>query len=106
MPNVFNYLNYRTYLKDFYEEQKAKNPVISYKYLANKAGFKSKSFFHEVISGRKNLSKDSIYSIQKVLLLPPKSFSYFEQLVAFNQTEDHIQKDHIFQKLVEYNKRS
>jgi uncharacterized protein (TIGR02147 family) len=61
MPNIFNYLNYRDFLKDYYEEHKAKSPCFSYKYLANKAGFKSKSFFHEVITGKKNLSKDSMY---------------------------------------------
>jgi uncharacterized protein (TIGR02147 family) len=106
MLNIFNYLDYRCYLNDFYKEQKAKSLSYSFNYFARKAGFKSKSFFHEVISGKKNLSKDSVFALQRLLNLNDKSFSYFEALVQFNQTKDPIQKEHFLKKLFEDHKFS
>jgi uncharacterized protein (TIGR02147 family) len=106
MPDIFEYLDYREFLRDYFNAQKAKSPQFSYKYLATKAGFKSKSFFHEVLNRKKNLSRDSIFALREVLCLNEKAFSYFELLVAFNQATDHKQKDHFFHQLIGYNSRN
>jgi uncharacterized protein (TIGR02147 family) len=106
VPEIYEYLDYREYLRDFFNSQKVKYPQFSYKYLANKAGFKSKSFFHDVLNRKKNLSRDSIFALRNVLGLNEKSFSYFELLVAFNQSSDHKQKDHFFHQLIGYNSRN
>jgi len=106
MSDIFEYLNYREFLGDYYSGQKATLPCFSYKYLANKAGFKSKSFFHEVLRGKKNLSRNSIFALGKTLNLNEKEFAYFELLVAFNQAVDHKQKDHFFHQLIGYNSRN
>jgi uncharacterized protein (TIGR02147 family) len=106
MPEIFEYLDYREFLRDYFNAQKAKSSHFSYKYVANKAGFKSKSFFYEVLKGKKNLSRDSIFALGKALNLNEKSFSYFELLVAFNQAADHKQKDHFFHQLIGYNSRN
>jgi uncharacterized protein (TIGR02147 family) len=106
MPSVFNYLNYREYLDDFYKEQKSSSPCFSYKYFANKAGFASKSFLYNVIEGKKNLSEESIAQLQNVLKLSDRSFSYFCTLVAFNQAHTLEQKNMYFEQLMQYNRRS
>jgi len=51
MVKIFQYLNYREYLADWFQEKKKLNKSFSYKVLANKAGFKSKSFFPQVVDG-------------------------------------------------------
>jgi uncharacterized protein (TIGR02147 family) len=106
MSEIYEYLDYREFLRDYFNAQKAKYPQFSYKYLANKVGFKSKSFFHEVLNGKKNLSRDSIFALRNALGLNEKAFSYFELLVAFNQAIDHKQKDHFFHQLIGYNSRN
>jgi uncharacterized protein (TIGR02147 family) len=106
MAVIYDYLNYRDFIRDFYKEQKAKKASYSFQVMANKAGFKSKSFFADVISGKKNLSRNSVFSMAKALGLTGKAFSYFEALVAFNQASSHDQKNHFFEKLSEFNKRS
>jgi hypothetical protein, TIGR02147 len=106
MPDIFEYYNYRDFLRDYYTEQKAKNPAVSYNYLAIKAGFKTKSFIPHVIEGKKNLSKDSIYKLAKALKLEKKAFSYFEDLVAFNQAKTLEQRNYFIAKLSEYNRRN
>jgi len=106
MPRIFNYLNYRDFLQDFYIEMKKGNPSFSFQVLANKAGFKSKSFIKLVIDGKKNLSSESIAKINSVLKLSDKAFSYFEDLVAFNQANTHKLKTVYFEKLSSYNARN
>ena len=36
--NIFNYLDYRRFLKDLYQWHKKHTPEFSYRYFANKAG--------------------------------------------------------------------
>jgi uncharacterized protein (TIGR02147 family) len=106
MLNLFTYIDYREFLEDFYDEQKTVNKAFSYQYFANKAGFKSKSFIKLVIDGKKNLTSDSIQKLNNVLKLKEKAFSYFCDLVAFNQTRSIQQRNFYFEKLTQYNKRS
>lgn len=106
MSDIFTYFNYRDFLRDYYKEQKAGNPSFSYQYLALKAGFKTKSFIPHVIEGKKNLSRDSIYKLAMALKLEKKAFSYFEDLVAFNQASTLEQRNYFFSKLSEYNRRN
>jgi len=106
MPNIFGYLDYRDFLGDYYREQKAKNPVFSYQFFANKAGFKSKSFLKLVIDGRKNLSGASLEKMAQAIKMGPKAFSYFEDLVAFNQAKSLKLRNLFFEKLMAYNSRN
>jgi uncharacterized protein (TIGR02147 family) len=106
MPSVFNYLNYREFLDDYYKEQKSGFPYFSFKYFANKAGFASKSFLYSVIEGKKNLTEESTAMIQKVLKLSDRAFSYFCTLIAFNQAKTLEQKNMYFEQLMQYNRRS
>ena len=106
MPNIFKYMNFRDFLLAFYNEKKASNPAFSYQIFANKAGFKSKSFIKLVIDGKKNLSPESTAKINKVLKLKDKSFSYFEDLIAFNQAESLEMRNYFFERLISYNKRN
>lgn len=103
MPDIYQYLDYRDYLHDYYKEKKEKVPTFSYQVFANKAGFKSRSFLSDVIEGRKNLSENSLFSIGKALNLPELEFLYFKNLVFFNQAKNHRQKDHFFKCLTESN---
>ncbi len=106
MLNIFKYIDYREFIEDFYDEQKAENKAFSFQYFANKAGFKSKSFLKLVIDGKKNLTSDSMQKLNNVLKLNEKAFSYFCNLVAFNQTRSIQQRNYYFEKLSQYNKRS
>jgi len=106
MPNIYNYLNYREYLEDFYNERKKEDSTFSFQVFADKAGFKSKSFIKLVIDGRKNLSKDSITKINRALKLKDKSFSYFYDLIAFNHAKKLSERNKYFQRLSRYNQRN
>jgi uncharacterized protein (TIGR02147 family) len=106
MLNIFSYLDYREYLEDFYKQKKAENRVFSYQLFANSAGFKSKSFIKLVIDGKKNLTPESAVKLNNVLKLNEKSFSYFNDLIAFSQCRSIQERNYHFEKLMQYNKRS
>jgi len=100
VPNIYNYLNYREFLADWYAAKKGENSSFSYQVLANRAGFKSKSFFPQVVDGSRNLSGESVFALSRIIGLKGKSFTYFELLVGFNQAKSNAQKDHFFRKII------
>ena len=64
-PLVFEYLDYRSFLKDMYAYRKRRDPVFSYRYFSGKAGFASPNFLKLVIDGQRNLSHTSMLKIAK-----------------------------------------
>ncbi len=50
-PSIYEYDNYRAFLKDMYDYQKAKTTYFSFRYFARKAGYASPNFLKLVIDG-------------------------------------------------------
>lgn len=101
MPNLFEYQNYRTYLKDYYAEQKAKIKRFSYRYFSEKAGVNSPSFLYYVIENKRNLTGSSILKISQAIGHTREEADYFENLVFFNQAKTVNEKTHFYSKLIE-----
>lgn len=106
MPKIYDYFNFRDFIRDFYIENKSLDKSFSFQIFADRAGFKSKSFIKLVIDGKKNLTVESIKKINNVLKLSSKAFSYFSLLVKFNQAPTLKDRDTYFRKLISYNKRN
>jgi uncharacterized protein (TIGR02147 family) len=93
MKSIFEYDNYRHYLKDFVAWQRSFNDNFSLRYLAIKAGFRSHSFLHNVISGKRNLTLESIGKVCKAISLNRKESLYMRSLVLFNQSKTYQERD-------------
>jgi uncharacterized protein (TIGR02147 family) len=106
MPRIFDYLDYREFLRDYYAEQKARSAHFSYEAFTRKAGFKSRSLLHHILSGRRDLSKSAIFKVGEALKLNQKEQSYFQELVAFCQVRDAKEKSFHFSKMSEYAPRN
>jgi len=98
-PNIFAYINFRTYLKDVYEAKKRHNPKFSYRLYSRLAGFSSPNFLKLVILGQRNLSNESLEKVAKALKLNSRESDFFDALVKFNQSEDPADKKSHFEKL-------
>ncbi|MDB5102509.1 MAG: hypothetical protein JWP91_198 [Fibrobacteres bacterium] len=103
-PSIFEYINYREFLKDYYQWKKGITPSFSYTVFAKKVGFGAKSFLPHVIEGKRDLSRDSIFRVGEAIGLDADSLSYFEDLVAFNQCKVLKQKAHFFSRLGSHKK--
>jgi len=101
MASIFDYSDYRQFLKDYYESHKAVNPAFSYRYLSQKAGINSAPFFKFVFEGKRNLTKSTILKTCVALKLNDREAEYFENLVFFNQAKTIAEKNHFFDRLVE-----
>ena len=56
MKTVFQYIDFRKYLHDYYQEKKATTRHFSYRYFCGKAGIASPVFLKLVIEGKSNIS--------------------------------------------------
>lgn len=87
-PDIFTYLNYREYLRDYYTQAKAHTKHFSYRYFAKRAGFASSNFLKLVIDGQRNISPQSVDKIAEALGLTASEHRFLAHLVAFDQAED------------------
>lgn len=99
-PNkIFEYLDYREFLKDFYNFKKALNPAFSLRVFSDKIGFKAKDFISRVMNGEKKLSDQSIPKVANALQLGKHEAEFFTSLVKFNQAQTMDERDNAFQEM-------
>jgi uncharacterized protein (TIGR02147 family) len=92
MNPVFSYIDYRLFLKDYYEEQKKISRFFSYRYFAQKAGINSPNFLKQVIESKRNLTTLTIDKFITALKLSEKEAQFFRHLVLFNQAKSVQEK--------------
>ncbi len=100
MINIFEFQNYRLYLKAYYEFNKSAKKYFSYRYFSKKAGINASAFLYYVIEGKRNLTKSSIDKISAAIGHSEKEISYFENLVFFNQAKTIAEKAIYYSRLL------
>jgi len=98
-PDVFTYTDYRLFIKDYFSYMKSNKPFFSYQYIAEKAGFKAKSFIYKVIKGEKSLSQNSVFRVAQAFNLTRKEVDFFEALVHFNESSTAKEKEYYFERM-------
>ncbi len=104
VQNVYDYLDYRAFLKDRYAYLKSVDKKYSQRFFMNRLGVKSTGFFAEILSGKRNLNHQNILSFVRILKLDRDESGYFENLVYFNQARSIQDKDHWLLKMMECSK--
>ncbi len=97
---VFDYLDYRKFLADYYRAKKAVNKSFSHRLFARKAGFRSTGFFSEVLSGKRKLSREYARKFAQALNLDEKEREFFDLLVAFTHAPSHAARDTLYDLLL------
>ncbi len=103
MVNIFEFQDYREYLKKYYEERKQKNALYSYQSFSRDMNFNNKGFLFNVLKGKKNLSGAHCYTISKVLEHTREQAEYFEKIVAFTQAKNEELRTNLLEKILEKN---
>lgn len=99
MKSVFEFTNYRLYLKEYYEVKKAL-VGFTYRDFSVMTGMNSTSWLLHLIKGSKNLSTNSARRIAKALKLGAKETEYFLLMVSFTQAKTHEAKDGCFKEML------
>jgi uncharacterized protein (TIGR02147 family) len=104
MVDIFDYTDYRKFLKDRSVFLKSVNQPITYRYIAEYAGFKSAGFLTQVLNGSCNLPERFISKLAEAFQLRKREARYFELMVHYNQSENHDEKKMYFGKMVTFKK--
>lgn len=105
MISIFDYQQYRDYLRDYYLEQKRQGTGMTYSRFSVAAGIRSPNYLKVVIDGQKNLTAENIVRFAKALGLKEHESDYFEALVHFNQSKTPMQRDFFEERLIRVRSR-
>ncbi len=98
-PNVYDYLDYRSYLNDMVDFLRDRGQYSVRKF-ASKVGFGSSNYLHMVINGKRNLGNKFSLAIAMALSLNKDETSFFLALIGFNDNKDLDKKDEFYQKMM------
>lgn len=104
LPKIFDYTDYRKYLRDYYASMKSTTSYFSHRYFAQKAGIRSPNFLKNVMEGKKNLTKESALKFAKALGLRKKEIEYFENMVFFDQSKTSDKKQYYYDRMILFSK--
>jgi uncharacterized protein (TIGR02147 family) len=97
--DVFAYLDYRAFLRDFYQARKAKGRGFSFRSFSRRAGLKSPNYLKLVIDGERNLSPSMAERFASACGLGAEEARHFVDLVAFNQATSMAERSKRYARL-------
>lgn len=99
MKSIFEYLDYRSYLKDYYEERKRLHKYFSYRYFGDKVGI-DPSCLLKILLKNRHIAEKSIHKVSTFLGFNATESEYFHTLVHFvkakSQGESKIYLEKLF----------
>lgn len=101
MTNIFEYTNFREYLKDYFKEAKKENPKFTHRYLAQKLELSTSNLIWRIIQGKRNLTKSVMFKLSQVLRHSKKEAQYFDNMVSFLQAKTHDEKNLYFKRMID-----
>lgn len=104
--NIFEYVDFKSYLKDLAAEYKKKRPHFTLRHFADKAGLKSPGLLKMVIDGDRRLTFDTTQSFCQAFDITGKEKRYFETLVQYTQAKDPDRKRQYLEELNSLRPRS
>lgn len=87
--SVYGYLDYRSFLRDWFAEQKRARATFSHRGFVRKVGAHSPSLLQNVMAGRRRLSVDMAQRVALAMALDGPSTTFFLHLVRL----DHCRTD-------------
>jgi uncharacterized protein (TIGR02147 family) len=96
MQSIFEFIDFRQFLAEYYRTKKESSKYFSYRYFAQKIGLNSPSFLKTVIEGKRNLTRQMLERFCKAMNLNAKESLYFKNLVFFNQAKTSAEKQEYY----------
>lgn len=96
---IYDYGDYRTFIKNFYTSKKAESSAFSLTTFARKVGF-SKVAIKYVIDQMRHIADDNIPTFCKALNLDGSEANYFSSLVKFNKSKVMEERNEHFKSML------
>jgi uncharacterized protein (TIGR02147 family) len=97
-PDVFNFLDYREYLRAYYTHAKQQRG-LSYRAFSKRAKLQSPNYLKMVIDGERNLTKKMARRFAVACGLQDEAALYFQLLVGFNQARTVDERNRWYRRL-------
>lgn len=97
-PDVFEYLDYRAFLRDAYEAGRGRRGW-SFRALAQRARIRSSSFLKRVMDGERNLAEPTAERVARAVGLVDDASEFFVSLVRFNQAATSRERSEAYARL-------
>ena len=97
--DVFAYLDYRAFLRDYYNARKTAGRGFSYRSFSRRAGLKSPNYLKLVVDGERNLSAEMAERFALACGLKDDEIRYFVDLVAFGQAASLAERNQHYARL-------
>jgi uncharacterized protein (TIGR02147 family) len=96
---VFDYFDYRAFLRDYYAYMKKKRRGFSFRAFSLRAKLGSPNYLKRVMEGDRNLTLEMAERFARACGLQGEAAEYFVQLVAFNQASSSAERSRAYAKL-------
>ncbi|HEX2957795.1 MAG TPA: TIGR02147 family protein [Chitinispirillaceae bacterium] len=100
MDSIYEYTDYREYLKDLIREKKHQKSSYSIRLLSIKSGIKSPGFLSMVLNNKRNITEELAQKIAAALGLGKKEERYFLLMVEYTHTKRIESKHDILQQML------
>ncbi len=105
MIQIYDYLDYRKYLKNLLKEKKAENVKFSHRYILGRMNIASSSYLLNIIAGKYGLNIKRVSQLGGILGLSSGEINYFKKLVYFDKAKSADEKNDYYQQIMDYRKR-
>jgi uncharacterized protein (TIGR02147 family) len=103
--SIYDYSDFRDYIKDSLAIEKTRNPSFSHRYLAQKIGLSTPNLILLVIQGRRNLTPTIRFKLSAFLRHTKKEALYFERMVSFLQAKTHDERAMQYASMLELKRK-
>lgn len=100
--DVFDYLDHRAYLHDYYVQMKAHGRGFSYRTFSRRAGLGSPNHLKRVMDGQRNLAPEMAARFAEALSLEGEAADYFVELVRFGQAKTSVERSRAYARLMTF----
>lgn len=97
--NVFEFLDYRAFLRAYYTAEKARRPAFSHRFFSRLAGLRSPNFLKLVMDGERNLGAETVPKFVQAMGMTGEAATFFADLVTFNQADTVAEKNRAFERI-------
>jgi uncharacterized protein (TIGR02147 family) len=97
--NVFEFLDYRAFLRAYYAAEKERRPAFSHRFFSRLAGLRSPNFLKLVMDGERNLGPETVPKFSHAIGLTGEAAAFFADLVTFTQAESVADKNRAFERI-------
>lgn len=102
-PNIFEYIDYRQFLTDWYKSEKENNPGFTHEYICEKLKLRTRSYFGDILKGRRSIGPEVSKRLTRLLGLSGDEVKYFRAIIGYGNPKKDDDKEHWFEQIVQLN---